>query len=161
MDLSLCNTVLWKVPARGAQLPSELLHTSDEILCSENSRIMREYAVRNAEDTCPQWHDAIGDKEFGVEGGLLRAYVAGCGDPSARKNMGPEGGWLMSVCPVPSYANNVVSNDDRVCAPRHQAFMNQTRRGTGTEKGVRKFVGPSFQDRHRPSSHRRPSSHSS
>ncbi len=66
------------------------------------------------------------------ETALLRAYRAGCGDAAARRNaVHSSGGWLLGVCPD-TYANNVVATAGAVCAPRHQAFMNHTRRSTGS-----------------------------
>jgi len=112
------------------------MEESDHVLCNQISRIDSEYAAQNARETCTQWHDLREDKDFLAEGQLLVARRAGCGDVSARANSGPEGGWLMSVCPVPTYANQVVGSNGLVCAPRHQAFMNQTRRGTGTDSSA-------------------------
>jgi hypothetical protein len=134
MDLSLCDEVLWKVRKDECSEAAPALYPiSDKILCYENQRIVRTQAMLNARNTCPQWHDLSEEKDFEAEGNLIKARRAGCGDYRMRSNTGPEGGWLMSVCPTPTYSNNVTAGvSGSVCAPRHQAFMNQTRRGTGT-----------------------------
>jgi hypothetical protein len=130
---------MWKTTGGGCAWPDTIPLTvvSDKILCDEAARIERTQGVLNAGRTCPQWHDLSENKEFEVEGTLLRAYRAGRGEPKSRKNDLPTGGWLMSVCPIPTNQNNMIETDQGVCAPKHRAFMNQTRRGTGTERHVK------------------------
>lgn len=138
MDLSLCGKPLWKVAPPSTCRPREqpLYPLSDKILCGEVHIIDRATAVKNAQETCPQWHDLSEDKDFLLEGKLLTARRAGCGDFRTRQNVGPDGGWLKPVC-QDTYANQVVMGPNgQVCAPRHQAFLNQTRRGTGTDNAV-------------------------
>ena len=126
---------MWKTTGGGQPWPDAVprLPISDHILCDETKRLDLAWAKLNAERTCPQWLDQSENKNFDLEGQLVTATRAGCADPSARRNNGIEGGWYMSVCPVPTYKNNVLLTDKGICAPRHQSFLNQTRRGTGTQ----------------------------
>lgn len=138
MDLSHGSKPLWRITDPPTCRPRDqpLYPLSDDILCSEIHVIDRTAAIKNAQETCPQWHDLSEDKDFLLEGKLLTARRAGCGDFRTRQNVGPDGGWLKSVC-HDTYANQVVMGPKgQVCAPRHQAFLNQTRRGTGTDNAV-------------------------
>lgn len=128
---------MWKTTGGGQAWPDRepLIAESDRVLCWETKVLDRRLSNQNLVATCPQWHDQLDDKDAARETALLRAYRAGCGDASARRNaVSAEGGWLLGVCDD-TYANNVLSSRlgprDAVCAPRHQAFMNHTRRGTG------------------------------
>ena len=128
---------LWKTTGGGNAWPDaeEMLHRSDAILELECNALTCRMGDQNMVATCPQWYDRMEDKDFKTEGSLITQRRAGCGDASARRNAGGNpGGWLMPVCPLNTYSNNVVRTENSVCAPRHQAFMNQTRRGTGTHK---------------------------
>jgi hypothetical protein len=126
---------MWKTTGGGCAWPDQapLIGESDKILCWESKVVDRRLGNQNLVATCPQWHDQLTDKDAAVEGDLLTARRAGCGDASARRSgtTVPAGGWMMTVCPD-SYANNVVTTGTAVCAPRHQAFMNHTRRNTGS-----------------------------
>lgn len=128
---------MWKTTGGGCAWPDQnpLVAESDRILCWETKVVDRRLGNQNLVATCPQWHDQLTDKDAAVEGALLTARRAGCGDASARRSGAavPAGGWLLPVCPD-TYANNVVSTGAAVCAPRHQAFMNHTRRSTGTRR---------------------------
>jgi hypothetical protein len=44
-------------------------------------------------------------------------------------------GFLLDVCPVASFANQVTFDRTRVCSRSHQTFLNATKRGTGTLAG--------------------------
>ncbi len=125
---------MWKTTGGGQAWPDRepLLAESDRVLCWEYKVLERRLNNQNAVATCPQWHDQLDDKDAARETALLRAYRAGCGDAAARRNaVHSSGGWLLGVCPD-TYANNVVATAGAVCAPRHQAFMNHTRRSTGS-----------------------------
>lgn len=128
---------MWKTEGGGSAWPDarELVRTSDDILCRQNGILSSRLATQNSVATCPQWYDQLTDKDPLAEGSLLRAYRAGCGDASARRNDASQlvaTGWQLPVCDD-TYANNVVaSSTGAICAPRHQAFMNHTRRNTGS-----------------------------
>ena len=127
---------LWKSPGDRAPWADahEMLPHSDHVLNREIGRLNFRLGAQNRVATCPQWHDQLEDKDFAAEGGLITQVRAGCGDPSSRRHDAAivPTGWLAGVCPTDTYANNVVRTETSVCAPKHQAFMNQTRRGTGT-----------------------------
>lgn len=134
---------MWKTTGGGQAWPdaASRLRVSDDVLCWESAALERRLANQNVVATCPAWHDQLTDKDAAVEGQLLTARRAGCGDASARRSGAsvPAGGWLLPVC-ADTYANNVVAAapDGAVCAPRHQAFMNHTRRQTGREPPMRR-----------------------
>ena len=127
---------MWKTSGGGEPWPDRqsLIGVSDDILCRERVILDQRLGAQNAVDTCLAYIDRSENKDFVTEKFLLTARRAGCGNPEERRNGGTGSNWLLPVCPVPSFANNVVTAvDSAVCAPRHQAFLNQTRRGTGTE----------------------------
>jgi len=127
---------MWKTTGGGDPWPDRqsLLKLSDDVLCRERVILDQRLGAQNAVDTCLAYIDRSENKDFATETFLLTARRAGCGNPEERRNGGTAGSWLLPVCPVSSFANNVVpAADGSVCAPRHQAFLNQTRRGTGTE----------------------------
>lgn len=129
---------MWKTTGGGQEWPDkhERMPESDAVLKAQTDALERRLGAQNAVATCPQWHDQLEDKDFGAESTLLTARRAGCADMSVRRHAIDVGGWQQTVCPLNTYANNVVRTDTSVCAPRHQAFMNLTRRGTGTTPEV-------------------------
>ena len=130
---------MWRTTGGGQDWPDkrELLYESDAVLKAQTDVLERRLGAQNAVATCPQWHDQLEDKDFAAEGSLITARRAGCADMSVRRHGAVGiGGWQQTVCPLNTNANNVVRTARSVCAPRHQAFMNQTRRGTGTSPDV-------------------------
>lgn len=45
-------------------------------------------------------------------------------------------GFLLPTCPTATYANQIVFAHERVCTRSHQAFMNVTKRGSGSAPGL-------------------------
>jgi hypothetical protein len=113
------------------------LRASDSVIADKVCKVNADMERSNREATAGQFKHVWTCKEaVGPRWGPAACGQLPTGPSESTLRRIVPNGFLLPTCPVSTYANQIVSDEEKVCTRSHQTFMNVTKRGSGSTPGL-------------------------